>query len=89
MLHLAITFNILCQVKSVRHKGHILYNSTYMRSLEADRLVVTRHWGGRNGELVFNGAEFVWDDEKFGNSDNGCTTSYMQFMPLNCMLTKS
>lgn len=24
---------------------------------------VTEGWGGRNGKLLFNGTEFVWDDE--------------------------
>lgn len=35
-----------------------------MELLEIESIVeVTEGWGGRNGKLLFNGTEFVWDDE--------------------------
>ena len=35
-----------------------------MELLETGSIIeVTEGWGGRNGKLLFNGTEFVWDDE--------------------------
>ena len=35
-----------------------------MELLEIGSIIeVTESWGGRNGKLLFNGTEFVWDDE--------------------------
>lgn len=35
-----------------------------MELLEIESMIeVTEGWGGRNGKLLFNGTEFVWDGE--------------------------
>jgi len=35
-----------------------------MELLEIGSIIeVTESWGGRNGKLLLNGTEFVWDDE--------------------------
>lgn len=62
------TLENIMQVKEVRHKGHILYDSHVCqmseigKSIEAEgRLVVARDWGAENRKWLFSGLNnFFW-----------------------------